>query len=88
MLRNRWSSADSLLWVGLDRDPGKFPAGMRGTPDSIARFCIDIVDATAEVACAFKPQIACVAAAGAPTGGRVRPHPHGAPRRSYIVAVE
>ena len=65
LLRDRWTAANSLLCVGLDPDPDKFPASVNNQPDSIARFCIDIVDATAEFACAFKPQIAYFAAAGA-----------------------
>ena len=65
LLRDRWTAADSLLCVGLDPDPDKLPATVRSQPDPIASFCIDIVDATAEFACAFKPQIAYFAAAGA-----------------------
>lgn len=65
LLRDRWSTADSLLCVGLDPDPDRLPAAVRNQPASIAKFCIDIVDATAEFACAFKPQIAYFAAAGA-----------------------
>jgi orotidine-5'-phosphate decarboxylase len=65
LLRERWTAANSLLCVGLDPDPARLPASVRNQPSSIARFCIDIVDATAEFACAFKPQIAYFAAAGA-----------------------
>jgi orotidine-5'-phosphate decarboxylase len=64
-LSARWRAADSLLCVGLDPDPGRFPASLRGTGDAIFRFCREIVDATAELACAFKPQIAYFAAARA-----------------------
>lgn len=38
---------------------------MRNDASSIARFCIDIIDATADLVCAFKPQIAYFAAVGA-----------------------
>jgi orotidine-5'-phosphate decarboxylase len=48
----------SLLCVGLDPEPTKFPAHMKGNPKQIAAFCKVMVDATAEFACAFKPQIA------------------------------
>ena len=65
LLQDRWTSAGSLLCVGLDPDPDKLPAAVRNQPASIAKFCVDIVDATAEFACAFKPQIAYFAAAGA-----------------------
>jgi orotidine-5'-phosphate decarboxylase len=48
--------------VGLDPEPARFPARFGGDPDAVFAFCRDIVDATAEFACAFKPQIAYFAA--------------------------
>ena len=65
LLARRWEESGSLLCVGLDPDAGRFPDGYGRDPDGIARFCIDMVDATAEFACAFKPQIAYFAAVGA-----------------------
>ena len=53
-----------MLCVGLDPDPAKIPAHLNG-PDAIFRFCADIADATADLACSFKPQIAYFAAIGA-----------------------
>ncbi|GAA0742680.1 orotidine-5'-phosphate decarboxylase [Ideonella azotifigens] len=53
---------ESLLCVGLDPDPAKFPAGLRGDPSRIFDFCARIVDATKDLVCAFKPQIAYFAA--------------------------
>lgn len=61
-LRNRWQQADSLLCVGLDPDPARFPDQYVADDDALFGFCRDIVDATAEFACAFKPQIAYFAA--------------------------
>ncbi len=52
----------SLLCVGLDPDPARFPADMQGRTDRIFDFCAAIVDATADLALAFKPQIAYFAA--------------------------
>ena len=52
----------SLLCVGLDPEPAKFPAALRGDPDAIFAFCRAIVDATADLVCCFKPQIAHFAA--------------------------
>lgn len=52
----------SLLCVGLDPEPSRFPAGHRGCPSDIFAFCAAIVDATADLAMAFKPQIAYFAA--------------------------
>lgn len=61
-LQARWRQSGSLLCVGLDPEPAKFPAQLRGQPDAILEFCRAIVDATAEFACAFKPQFAHFAA--------------------------
>ena len=61
-LRNRWQDANSLLCVGLDPDPAKFPDRFVDDEDALFGFCRDIADATAEYACAFKPQIAYFAA--------------------------
>ena len=41
---------------------GSFPAPLDGMPDAIERFCTAIVDATADLVCAFKPQFAHFAA--------------------------
>jgi orotidine-5'-phosphate decarboxylase len=52
----------SVLCVGLDPEPAKFPVHLRGKPDAIYEFCARIVDATSDLVCAFKPQIAYFAA--------------------------
>ncbi len=57
-----WARNDSLLCVGLDPDPAKFPAALKGRGDAIFEFCKAIADATADLVCAFKPQIAYFAA--------------------------
>ncbi|MDE0944176.1 MAG: orotidine-5'-phosphate decarboxylase [Alphaproteobacteria bacterium] len=49
---------NSLLCVGLDPDPARLPSHLANEPDAIFRFCRDIVDATHDLALAFKPQIA------------------------------
>jgi orotidine-5'-phosphate decarboxylase len=64
-LRARWNTAGSLVCVGLDPEPARFPARFAGDADAVFAFCRDIVDATAEYACCFKPQIAHFAALGA-----------------------
>jgi len=61
-LQAAWRRSDSLLCVGLDPDPARFPTHLKGAPDAILRFCTGIVDATADLVCAFKPQIAYFAA--------------------------
>src|SRR3546814_10505577 len=64
-LRQRWNESGSLVCVGLDPEPAKFPPRSTGEPYAMVAFCRDIVDATAQYACAFKPQIAHFAARGA-----------------------
>lgn len=64
-LRTRWKQADSLVCVGLDPEPAKFPAQFADDADAVFNFCRAIVDATAPYVCSFKPQIAHFAALGA-----------------------
>ena len=61
-LRQAESANASLLCVGLDPEPAKFPAHLRGDASKIFDFCAAIVDATADLVMAFKPQIAYFAA--------------------------
>ncbi|KVE39907.1 orotidine-5'-phosphate decarboxylase [Burkholderia sp. TSV86] len=61
-LRAAWQRTNSLLCVGLDPEPTKFPAQFANQSDAIFDFCREIVDATAPFASAFKPQIAYFAA--------------------------
>jgi orotidine-5'-phosphate decarboxylase len=51
-----------MLCVGLDPEPARFPAGLKGDSNKIYDFCARIVDATGDLAIAFKPQIAYFAA--------------------------
>ena len=53
---------DSMLCVGLDPEPSRFPGRLKGDSNKIYDFCASIVDATADLAIAFKPQIAYFAA--------------------------
>ena len=61
-LSQAWTTNNSLLCVGLDPDVKKFPAELANQADAIYEFCKAIVDATADLACSFKPQIAYFAA--------------------------
>ncbi len=54
-----------MLCVGLDPDVARFPQTLRGDVNNIEKFCKEIVDATGDLVCAFKPQIAYFAAVGA-----------------------
>jgi orotidine-5'-phosphate decarboxylase len=52
----------SMLCVGLDPEPSRFPGAYKGNANKIYDFCAAIVDATADTVIAFKPQIAYFAA--------------------------
>ncbi len=58
----RQARAGSLLCVGLDPEPARFPPAWCGDVTRIYDFCAAIVDATHDLALAFKPQIAHFAA--------------------------
>ena len=60
-----WRLTGSMLCVGLDPDPDRMPVHLRGRANAIEQFCTAIVDATAGLACAFKPQIAYFASQAA-----------------------
>lgn len=62
MLQAAGRRNQSLLCVGLDPEPARFPAGLKDDPARIFEFCARIVDATGDLAIAFKPQIAYFAA--------------------------
>ena len=62
LLQRAQAQNQSLLCVGLDPDPVKFPAHLQGDASRIFDFCAAIVDATADLVIAFKPQIAYFAA--------------------------
>jgi len=64
-LKQAWRNNNSLVCVGLDPEPSRFPAHLRADPDAIFAFCRAIVDATADAACCFKPQFAHFAAQSA-----------------------
>jgi orotidine-5'-phosphate decarboxylase len=62
MLRAAAAQNQSMLCVGLDPEPSRFPAAFKNDPRKIYDFCAAIVDATADLVIAFKPQIAYFAA--------------------------
>ena len=53
---------ESLLCVGLDPEPSKFPGAWQHDPTRTFDFCATIVDATKDLVLAYKPQIAYFAA--------------------------
>ena len=56
---------NSLLCVGLDPVPALFSTHIAASSSSLYEFCTAIVDATADLVCAYKPQIAHFSAVGA-----------------------
>ena len=62
MLRAAERHNDSMVCVGLDPEPARFPGALRGDASRIFDFCAAIVEATADLVIAFKPQIAYFAA--------------------------
>jgi orotidine-5'-phosphate decarboxylase len=61
-LRDAQQRNASMLCVGLDPEPSRFPGALKNDAKRIYDFCAQIVDATADLAIAFKPQIAYFAA--------------------------
>ena len=64
-LERAWAAGDTLLCVGLDPDPARLPKNLAAASHPLFEFGRAIVDATADLVCAFKPQIAYYAAARA-----------------------
>ncbi|MEN9527056.1 MAG: orotidine-5-phosphate decarboxylase [Pseudomonadota bacterium] len=65
LLAQATSQHDSRVCVGLDPEIERFPVHLRSRSDAILAFNRAIVDATADLVCAYKPQIAHYAAVGA-----------------------
>ena len=63
-LNSIWRKNNSLLCVGLDPDVKKIPAPLRDSATPLFDFNRAIIDSTADLVCAYKPQIAYYAAAG------------------------
>jgi orotidine-5'-phosphate decarboxylase len=57
-----WSRSDSLVCVGLDPELERFPRQIADQPSPIFQFNRAIIDATADLVCAYKPQFAHYAA--------------------------
>ena len=57
-LRTAQHQNQSMLCVGLDPEPSRFPGKLKGDTSKIYDFCAAIVDSVADLVVAFKPQIA------------------------------
>jgi orotidine-5'-phosphate decarboxylase len=61
-LERAWDVNGSLVCVGLDPEIERFPPQVVGQPSPIFQFNKAIIDATADLVCAYKPQFAHYAA--------------------------
>lgn len=61
-LEAAWQSSGSLLCIGLDPDPALMPI------DDVAAFNIAIIEATSDLVCAYKPNVAFYEALGPERG--------------------
>ncbi len=61
-LQDSWARSDSLVCVGLDPEIERFPSAVAAHASPIFLFNKAIIDATAELVCAYKPQFAHYAA--------------------------
>lgn len=64
-LNAAWRSSSSLVCVGLDPDLAKLPSHLRGKPGAIFEFNRQLIDATHDLVCCYKPQAAYYAGQGA-----------------------
>jgi orotidine-5'-phosphate decarboxylase len=65
-LRAVQEEKDSLLCVGIDPDGAKIPGHLRGNGDPVGDFCLRIIEATSDLVCAFKLNLAFFEALGEP----------------------
>ncbi len=63
-LRAEQQRANSWLCVGLDTDPAKIPSTLHGRQDAVFAFNRAIIDATRDLVCAYKPNLAFYLAHG------------------------
>ena len=64
-LETRWAHSNSLLCVGLDPQLDRIPERFKKRNSPYLDFCKAIVEATHELVCCFKPQVAYFSAVGA-----------------------
>jgi orotidine-5'-phosphate decarboxylase len=61
-----WQHGDTMLCVGLDPEPALMPEGYGA--DDVAKFNIAIIEATSDLVCAYKPNVAFYEALGPERG--------------------
>lgn len=65
-LEAAWRRSDTVLCIGLDPDPALLPDGFGA--DDVAAFNVAIVEATSDLVCAYKPNVAFYEALGPERG--------------------
>lgn len=63
-LREVQQRTGSALCVGIDVDPSRLPQGVSRDPWGVQRFIRGIIDATSDLVCAYKPNLAFFEAMG------------------------
>lgn len=63
-LASRMRSAETLLCVGLDPVKSRMPEHFDRSPESVVRFCQELIEATHPYAAAYKPNLGFFAALG------------------------
>ena len=63
-INGRIAMIDSLVCIGLDPIARHLPAGFDFTPASVVRFCREIIEATSDLAAAYKPNLGFFMALG------------------------
>ena len=55
--RHSWTQSGSMLYVGLDPQPDRFPQSFGSSGSTIRSFNREIIQATSDLACAYKPNL-------------------------------
>lgn len=76
----------SLVCIGLDPDRGRVPPILRERPDWVAYFNAGIVEATADLVCAYKPNLGFYEALGTPGWEALRATCAGIPAHIPVLA--
>ena len=84
-LSQRIEQSGHGLCIGIDPDPAHFPQGVSG----LREFCLGIIDSTADVAVAYKPNFAFFEALGRPGWDAldaVTEHLRALPQKPFLIA--
>src|SRR4029079_13432767 len=67
-LEAAWKRSGSLLCIGLDPDPSLMPERFGESAEDVAAFNVAIIEATSDLVCAYKPNVAFYEAMGPDRG--------------------